>query len=62
MEQARRLLMSGSKVSGAADSVGYASLSRFISEFKRYLGKSPKVYTQRLRDVHAVAIRDASSV
>ena len=36
--------------------------SHFISEFKRYFGKSPKVYTQRLRDVYAAAIRDASSV
>jgi AraC-like DNA-binding protein len=62
MEQARRLLLGGSNVSEAADSVGYASLSHFISEFKRYFGKSPKVYTQRLRDVHAAAIRDASSV
>ena len=62
MEQARRLLLGGSNVSEAADSVGYASLSHFISEFKRYFGKSPKVYTQRLRDVYAAAIRDASSV
>jgi AraC-like DNA-binding protein len=62
MEQARRLLMSGSNVSEAADSVGYASLSHFISEFKRSFGKSPRVYTQWLRDAHAAAIRDASSV
>jgi AraC-like DNA-binding protein len=62
MEQARRLLLGGSNVSEAADSVGYSSLSHFISEFKRYFGKSPKAYTQRLRDVHAAAIRDASSI
>jgi len=62
MEQARRLLLGGSNVSEAADSVGYSSLSHFISEFKRYFGKSPKVYTQRLRDVHAAALRDASSM
>src|SRR5216683_85403 len=62
MEQARRLLLGGSNVNEAADSVGYASLSHFISEFKRYFGKSPKVYTQRLRDVYAAAIRDASSI
>ncbi len=62
MEQARRLLLGGSNVSETADNVGYSSLSHFISEFKRYFGKSPRVYTQRLRDVHAAAIRDASSV
>jgi AraC-like DNA-binding protein len=62
MEQARRLLLGGSNVSEASDSVGYSSLSHFISEFKRYFGKSPKAYTQRLRDVHAAAIRDASSI
>ncbi len=62
MEQARRLLLGGSNVSEAADSVGYSSLSHFISEFKRYFGKSPKVYTQRLRDVHAAALKDASSI
>src|SRR5439155_24913239 len=61
MEQARRLLLGGSNVSETADNVGYSSLSHFISEFKRYFGKSPKAYTQRLRDVHAAAITDASS-
>jgi AraC-like DNA-binding protein len=62
MEQARRLLLDGSNVSEAADSVGYSSLSHFISEFKRYFGKPPKVYIQWLRDVDAAAIRDASSM
>ncbi len=62
MEQARRLLLGGSNVSEVADKVGYTSQSHFIAEFKRYFGKSPRVYTQRLRDVHAAAIRDASSV
>jgi AraC-like DNA-binding protein len=62
MEQARRLLLGGSNVNEAADSVGYSSLSHFISEFKRYFGKSPKAYTQRLRDVHAAAIRDVGSM
>jgi AraC-like DNA-binding protein len=62
MEQASRLLLGGSNVSEAADSVGYSSLSHFISEFKRYFGESPKAYTQRLRDVHAAAIRDASRI
>jgi AraC-like DNA-binding protein len=62
MEQARRFLLGGSNVSEAADSVGYSSLSHFISEFKRYFGKSPRAYTQRLRDVHAAAISDASSM
>lgn len=62
MEQARQLLLSGSNVNEAAASVGYSSLSHFISEFKRYFGESPKAYTQRLRDVHVAAIRDASSM
>jgi AraC-like DNA-binding protein len=62
MEQARRLLLGGSNVNEAADSVGYSSLSHFISEFKRYFGKSPRIYTQRLREVYAAAIRDASNV
>ena len=62
MEQARRLLLGGSNVSETADNIGYSSLSHFISEFKRYFGKSPRVYTQRLREVYAAAIRDASNV
>ena len=62
MEQARRLLLGGSNVSEAADNVGYSSLSHFISEFKRYFGKSPKAYTQQLWEVHAAAIRDVSNI
>ena len=62
MEQARKFLLSGSNVSEAADRVGYASLSHFISEFKRYFGEPPKVCAQRLRDLQAAAIRDMSDV
>jgi AraC-like DNA-binding protein len=62
MEQARRLLLGGSNVNEAADSVGYSSLSHFMSEFKRYFGKSPRFYTQQLREVYAAAIRDAGNV
>ncbi len=47
-------------MSEAADSVSYASLSHFISEFKRHFGESPKAYAQRLRDLHAAAIRDTN--
>jgi AraC-like DNA-binding protein len=62
LEHARKFLLSGSNVSKATDSIGYASLSHFISEFKRHFGETPKAYTQRLRDVHAAAIRDMSNV
>ncbi len=62
LEHARKFLLSGSNVSEAADSVGYASRSHFISEFKRHFGESPRAYAQRLRDLHAAAIRDASNI
>jgi AraC-like DNA-binding protein len=62
LEHARKFLLSGSNVSEAADSIGYASLSHFISEFKRHFGESPKAYAQRLRDLHAAAIRDTSNI
>jgi AraC-like DNA-binding protein len=62
LEHARKFLLSGSNVSKATDSIGYASLSHFISEFKRHFGETPKAYIQRLRDVHAAAIRDMSNV
>ena len=61
MEQANRLLMSGANVSEAADRVGYASLSHFICEFKRYFGDPPRTYARRLRNLQAAAARDASS-
>jgi AraC-like DNA-binding protein len=61
MEQASRFLLSGANVSEAADSVGYASLSHFISEFKRYFGEPPRTYSQRLRNLQAAAAMDASS-
>ncbi len=60
--QSEVVLLSGSDVSEAVDSVGYASLSHFISEFKRHFDESPKAYAQKLRDLHAAAIRDASNV
>ncbi len=59
MEQASKFLLSGANVSEAADKVGYASLSHFISEFKRYFGEPPKAYAQRLRNLQAAAVRDA---
>jgi AraC-like DNA-binding protein len=62
LEHARKSLLSGSNVSEAANSVGYASLSHFISEFKRHFGESPKAYAQRLRDLHLAAISDTSNV
>jgi AraC-like DNA-binding protein len=62
LEHARKSLLSGSNVSETANSVGYTSLSHFISEFKRHFGESPKAYTQRLRDLHLAAIRDTNNV
>lgn len=62
MEQASKFLLSGLNVSEAANSVGYASLSHFISEFKRYFGEPPKVYAQRLWDLQTAAIRDMSNI
>jgi AraC-like DNA-binding protein len=62
LEHAREYLLSGSNVSETADSVGYASLSHFISEFKRHFGESPRAYAQRLRDLRVAAIRDTSDV
>ncbi len=61
MEQANRLLMSGANVSEAADRVGYASLSHFIRESKRYYGDPPRTYARRLRNLQTAAARDASS-
>ena len=61
LEQANRLLMSGANVSEVADRVGYASLSHFICEFKRYYGEPPRTYAQRLRNLQAAAGRDTSS-
>ena len=55
LEQASKLLLSGSNVSEAADKVGYASRSHFIAEFKRYFGESPKAYAQRLCNLQSAA-------
>ena len=60
LEHARKALLGGSNVSEAANSVGYASLSHFISEFRRHFGESPKAYAQRLRDLHLAANSDTS--
>ena len=60
LEHARKALLGGSNVSEAANSVGYASLSHFISEFRRHFGESPKAYAQRLRDLHLAANNDTS--
>ncbi len=62
LEHARKSHLSGSNVSEAAESVVYASLSHFISEFKRHFGESPKVHAQRLRDLHAAAIKDTNNI
>jgi AraC-like DNA-binding protein len=55
MEQASKLLLSGSNVHEAADKIGYISQSHFIAEFKRYFGESPKAYILRLRNLQSAA-------
>jgi AraC-like DNA-binding protein len=62
LEHARKFLMRGSSVGEAAESVGYTSVSHFISEFKRHFGESPRAYTLRLRGLHAASVRDLSNV
>jgi AraC-like DNA-binding protein len=62
LEQARKLLLGGSSVGSAAESVGYTSLSHFIFEFKRHYGESPRAYAHRVRSLHTVSIKDVSSV
>jgi AraC-like DNA-binding protein len=61
MEQASRVLLSGANAGEAADKVGYASLSHFISEFKRYFGEPPKTYARRLMNMQVTAARDNRS-
>ena len=62
LEQASKLLLSGSNVSEAADKIGYTSQSHFIAEFKRYFGESPKAYAQRLRNLQSTARNAPSGV
>ena len=62
LEYARKFLLSGSSVGEVAESVGYMSLSHFISEFKRHFGESPRAYTLRLRRLQAASVRDLSNI
>ena len=50
LDHARDLLLENHTVSEAAERVGYASLSHFIREFKRYFGETPRSYMQRLQE------------
>ena len=62
LEYARESLLSGSNVREAANNVGYASLSYFISEFQRHFGESPKAYVQKQRGSRLAAIRDRDNI
>jgi AraC-like DNA-binding protein len=61
MEQASKVLLNGANVNEAADKAGYASLSHFIHEFKRYFGEPPRAYARRLRNLRVAAAKDAPS-
>ena len=41
LNEASRLIVSGSTVGDAANRVGYSSQSQFSRDFRRYFGKSP---------------------
>ncbi|GAB1484521.1 hypothetical protein MASR2M78_33390 [Treponema sp.] len=47
LEQARRRLESGSRLSLAAEASGYEDLSYFVKRFKRRYGCTPKVWQRR---------------
>jgi AraC-like DNA-binding protein len=49
LEHARDLLLENHTVSETGKRVGYASLSHFIKEFKRYFGATPRSYLQTLQ-------------
>jgi AraC-like DNA-binding protein len=52
MDRARELLVQGEmSISAIARTVGYSSLSHFISEFKRHFGVTPRTYADSQRDV-----------
>lgn len=52
LKRARDLLLrDGHSVNQAASEVGYASVSHFTGEFKRYFGETPRAYIFRLRGV-----------
>lgn len=55
------LTQDGASVSEAAASVGYSSLSHFISEFKRRYGDTPKAYVQRLQDTATLSVAETPS-
>jgi benzoyl-CoA-dihydrodiol lyase len=58
LEHARDLLLENHTVSEAAGRVGYASLSHFIREFKRYFGETPRSYIQRLQEPEVSKLRE----
>jgi AraC-like DNA-binding protein len=56
LDRARGMLVDGSlNVSEVAKSVGYSSLSAFITEFKRHFGATPRAYAEEQR--RGVALR-----
>jgi AraC-like DNA-binding protein len=60
LDRARELLVQeGMNVSEVARRVGYASLSHFITEFKRHFGAPPRKYAEGQRVAVAMRIGDA---
>jgi AraC-like DNA-binding protein len=57
LEHARDLLLANHTVSEAGKRVGYASLSHFIREFKRYFGETPRSYLQTLQEFEVSNLR-----
>jgi AraC-like DNA-binding protein len=55
------MLRKGYSVTEAATTVGYSSLSHFISEFRHHFGETPRIYLQRLWDVRNLDLRDLAS-
>nr|WP_211176867.1 AraC family transcriptional regulator [Pseudonocardia acidicola] len=62
LDRARGLLVDGSRnVSEVAKSVGYASLSSFITEFKRHFGVTPRAYAEAQRGGVALRVDRATA-
>jgi AraC-like DNA-binding protein len=62
LDRARGLLVDGElNVSEVATSVGYSSLSAFITEFKRHFGLTPKAYADAQRGGVALRVDRATS-
>ncbi|WP_300007057.1 AraC family transcriptional regulator [Pseudonocardia sp.] len=62
LDRARTMLVEGDRnVSEVARGVGYASLSAFITEFKRHFGVTPRAYTEAQRGGVALRVDRATA-